>query len=131
MPRLPRAPWIWLAALAVWFGVLWWLSSRPLTLPEGPEIPHFDKVAHFGYFFGGGGLLAAFLFRLRPENPRWGRVIVLTAAILATLGAVDEWHQTFTPGRSGGDAGDWLADAAGGLCGALVFRRIHGSLRWR
>jgi VanZ family protein len=36
------------------------------------------------------------------------------------VGGLDEWHQTFTPGRSGGDVWDWLADMTGGFIGAFI-----------
>jgi VanZ family protein len=84
-----------------------------------------DKVFHFGYFFGGAGLLAAALF-LRPSSvPNWGMIIVLVVVIASAVGLLDEWHQSWSPERSGNDPGDWLADAYGALAGALVFRRFH------
>lgn len=129
MPGIVRAPGLWLGAFILWSGVLYWLSSTTPLLPSGPKIPHLDKVAHFGYFFGGAGLLAAFFYRLRPDAPRWGQIIVATVVILAVIGLLDEWHQTFTPGRSGNDLGDWLADTLGALVGALVFRRLHRLIR--
>ena len=33
---------------------------------------------------------------------------------------LDEFHQLFTPGRSGGDVGDWIADTFGAFCGVLL-----------
>lgn len=129
MPGIVRKPGFWLGTFILWSAVLYWLSSTVPPLPDGPKVPHFDKVAHFGYFFGGGGLLAAFFFRLRPDSPPWGRIIAATAVILSVIGMLDEWHQTFTEGRSGNDPGDWLADTLGALVGALVFRRLHWLIR--
>lgn len=129
MLRPPRKPVFWLAALVIWFAVLWILSSTQPSVPQAPPIPHLDKVAHFGYFFGGGGLLAALFYRLNPTSPRWGRIILGTVVLLALVGALDEYHQTFTPGRSGNDPWDWLADVLGALAGALVFKRVHHLLR--
>jgi VanZ family protein len=34
--------------------------------------------------------------------------------LAAVVGLFDEAHQLMTPGRSGMDAGDWLADVLGG-----------------
>jgi VanZ family protein len=42
------------------------------------------------------------------------------------IGAVDEFHQLQTPGRSGGDGLDWLADSAGGFLGAVVVGWLYG-----
>ena len=38
------------------------------------------------------------------------------------VGALDEWHQTTTPGRQGADPWDWLADVAGAALGIALAR---------
>jgi VanZ family protein len=38
----------------------------------------------------------------------------------AIAGAIDEFHQTFTVGRTGNDFFDWLADLSGGLLGGMI-----------
>jgi VanZ family protein len=124
MPRLPTHPLPWLSALFCWLAVLWFLSSRS-SLGGGPEIPHLDKIAHFSYFFGGGFVLCGSLLSLRDRSPDWQVLIPTTLIAMALIGWLDEWHQTFTPGRNGGDFWDWLADVAGGLAGALAFKAIH------
>ncbi len=129
MPPLVRHPGSWLAGFIVWFAVLWLLSSSTGHQTYLPPADHLDKLAHFGYFFGGGGLLCAFLYRLRSERPRWRCIIFLTVLILAGIGALDEWHQSFTPGRSGNDPYDWLADFLGATTGALTFKRFHRRLQ--
>ena len=125
MRRVARSPWFWLAAFAVWFGTLWWLSSRVQHFPPALDFRASDKVLHFGYFFGGAGLFSAFLFRLNPEKPNWGKIFRLTLLAAALVGAIDEHHQTYTPNRSGHDPADFVADVLGALCGTLVFRRMH------
>lgn len=115
----------WWAAYGVWVATLWWLSSTSTTVPGAVEIPFADKVCHFGYFFGGGGLLAAAWYCRRPATPDWRLILMLAVGLSAAIGALDEWHQTHTPGRSGNDPWDWLADVLGGTTGALVFRRCH------
>lgn len=125
MRRLSRSPWLWLAAFAVWFAMLWWLSSRVNHFPSALDFRASDKVLHFGYFFGGAALFAAFLFRLDPAKPRWGRILALSITAAALTGLLDEWHQSHVPGRSGNDPADFTADVLGALCGALAFRRMH------
>ena len=125
MRRLIHSPWLWLAAFAVWFGTLWWLSSQPNPFPTELPFRVNDKLQHFGYFFGGAGLFAAFLFRLKPAEPRWSKILKLTVLVAALVGALDEHHQSYTPGRSAHDPADFTADVLGALCGALVFRRMH------
>jgi len=128
MLRAPRQPVFWLSAFIIWAVTLWVLSSRS-SGPSGPEIPHLDKVAHFGYFFGGGGLLSAYLFRRQPVSPNWKFIIPVTVAVLGLIGILDEFHQTFTPGRSGNDLYDWFADILGATAGAFTFKRLHHLLR--
>lgn len=116
---------LWLAAYGVWFLTLWLLSAGNPTPPGGFEIPHLDKICHFGYFFGGGGLLAAALYCRAPDAPAWPAILLSVAIAAAVVGWFDEWHQSFTPGRSANDLGDWLADVLGGIAGGLVFRLCH------
>ncbi len=130
MPRVSRRPLFWLTTVLVWFGVLWVLSSGVHPEVAMPPIYGFDKVAHFGYFFGGAGLFAAFLFRMDPVSPRWRRIVALTVVMMGLVGWIDEYHQGFVPGRTGNDPFDWLADVIGGFCGALVFKAFHGRLKW-
>lgn len=127
MAWIPRRPGFWLAAFLFWFATLWVLSSLSLSTPYKPPVNNFDKVEHFGYFLGGSGLLCAWMFRRNPENPNWKKIILTTIGVIALIGILDEFHQTFTPGRSGNDPFDWLADVSGATVGALIFRLFH---RW-
>ena len=124
----------WLLPFAV-AATLAALSHRS-TYPLGIELPHgLDKVAHALAF---GALAFALDFALvatRGDLPVYRRHLwVFLAAAL--YGAVDEWHQSFIPGRDA-SVGDWLADCAGaalGLAAACLpwFRsRRLGRLSWR
>lgn len=116
----------WFVSFAVWFVVLWILSSGPLPAPPLPEIPFKDKILHFGYYFGGAGLLSAalFLFRRSPALG-WDFIHVAVIVVVTTTGVLDEWHQSWYEFRSGNDAGDLAADFFGAVAGTLVFRRLH------
>jgi VanZ family protein len=107
----------------VWVATLWILSSLPGQDIHLPPFPEADKVAHFGYFFIGGFLLA-WLVR-RRLGWRGGKLLCGALCTIALIGALDELHQLYTPDRSGGDPADWTADCAGGALGALV---IVGSM---
>jgi VanZ family protein len=120
--------WPWWLGVMVWALVLYVLSdnSAPQT---GPEFPFKDKVLHCIYFSGG-----AFCFTLGFIATRRGRAHLFAALLLgfafaAITGALDEWHQSFTPGRMGNDMGDWLADATGGLIGGWLAWRFLQALR--
>jgi VanZ family protein len=129
-PRLPPSPKFWLAAFLFWLAALWMLSSFAIQGPPTPPVAHLDKVGHFGFFFGGSGLLTAFLYRLNPDRPNWKLIFVVVIGVLAAVGALDEWRQSLVPGRSGNDLGDWLADLFGAAAGVAIFKAIHPRLRW-
>lgn len=105
---------IYLAFLVLWVALTFSLTSIP-NLEVDVPLPHADKVAHFG-FYGVMGLLCALW---RRESGRAARGAVLTALLfVAVVGAVDEIHQHWIPGRSM-DLFDWVADTTGGGTGAL------------
>ena len=116
----------WAAAWLAWLGLLTWLSSQS---QPGPAIAirHIDKLEHFVYFAAGGLALAgAHALRGRKNlaeaasgyRLRRGGVLVLLVG--CAVGWLDEWHQSFVPGRVGLDVGDWLADACGSLTAAFA-----------
>ncbi len=127
-PELQRNASAWLVALVGWSGLLWFLSS--MEGGGGMDLfPHFDKVAHFTYFLGGGFLFAGWRFSRDSKRPRWRGIVLLTLVVMALMGALDEWHQCFTPGRSGADPWDWLADVSGAVAGALALKAVHRRLQ--
>lgn len=121
--RRNRARVLWLA-LAVWACAILWLSSlRPDELPEA-AFAFWDKVNHFAAFSLGGWLAAAALRYSQPRSGR-SRIVLLAVAIIAVFGLFDEMLQTFTPGRTGGDVADWIADVLGAGAGALLSMTTH------
>ena len=120
----------WFASFVVWFAVLWFLSSGPLPGPPILWFPHLDKILHFGYYFGGAGLLSCALFLLR-SSPRlgWDVIHLVVIVTITTTGLLDEWHQSLDEFRSGNDAADLAADFFGAVAGTLVFRRFHHLFR--
>jgi VanZ family protein len=101
-------------------GVISLLSHLPGDQLVSSSLPGLDKLAHVLLFT----LLAmAFLFGL----PRTFVVNRPVAAGLATLivgvgfGVVDEYHQSFVPGRSP-ELADLVADAAGVIVAVLIWR---------
>lgn len=121
---------LWATAFCVWFIVLNLLSHGDKFHPPGTffffEIPHLDKILHFGYFFGGAGLLAAALHSRR--HPPRKRLLLIVTLVLSGIGVIDEYHQSFFKNRTGNDPYDWLADTLGGFFGALVFSLAHHRL---
>ncbi len=116
--RLRRfLPW---CLLLLWFLGIFVISSIPAREIPGPNIPHLDKLVHFvAYGFGGFFLAWGFASIGRRRN------ILLVGVLITILGALDEWYQTLTPGRSGLDVGDMIADALGGFFGAFLYHKLH------
>lgn len=87
-------------APALWAVVILIGTSWP-SISVGPDVSGLDKLVHFGMY------------------------AVLTVLVLGVLllGAVDEWHQAFIPGRSTSLA-DWFADSLGAVAGALAVRLL-------
>jgi VanZ family protein len=90
-----------------------------------PHVTNFDKLAHFSIY----GLLATLVARAWFEGPRmWWAVL-----ILSFFGVTDEWHQSFTPGRSV-EVLDWVADTSGALIAVVAYLYWGGYrrlLEWR
>jgi VanZ family protein len=105
---------LYLALLGVWLTLLITLTSIP-NPDFGEGFPGMDKFAHFG-FYGVAGFLCT-LWRRESGGDRAG-AILCAIAFVAFLGAADEIHQRWIPGRSM-DLLDWAADIAGGVAGAL------------
>lgn len=118
LPRFLFSPLLWRVLVLVWAALLYWLSEQS-TLPQPASFDGVDKLEHAVFFAAGG---ACFLLGLRLAGlvPRTFDAIAVTVLFCSIVGGLDEWHQTHTPGRSGGDIADWLADSVGGIIGAYV-----------
>jgi len=100
--------------LAGWVALTLTLTSVPN--PEfGPSFPGADKIAHFG-FYGVMGFL--FVLWRREIGAGAAAAVVWAAFFAALLGAVDEFHQQWIPGRSM-ELLDWALDFAGGTAGGI------------
>ena len=83
-----------------------------------PDFKDSDKLVHLICF----GILSASWSLWFSRNSwrasplRNGALCVLFTSV---YGVVDEFHQSFTPGRCAG-ADDWLADTLGALLGAAL-----------
>ena len=124
------SPRLWIAGFLWWVGYLFMLSSNPGSVTEGaPQIPHIDKILHFGYFMGGAGLFTTWLLLRKGLESRRAIRIILPIVLFCAIAALDEIQQSFSPGRSGNDPFDWLADALGSITGILLANRFHPNFR--
>jgi VanZ family protein len=105
---------LYLSMLAAWVALTFTLTSIPN--PEfGILIPGADKIAHFG-FYGVMGFL--FVLWRREIGTGAAAAVVWAAIFAALLGAVDEVHQQWIPGRAM-ELLDWAVDFAGGTAGGF------------
>lgn len=104
--------WIWpiLLALTIYFAS----GGNPVA---GPNIVNLDKLIHFSVF----GLIATVVVRCRkPVTWAWALSAFL---IVSGYGILDEFRQSFTPGRSV-DSLDWIADTLGALVAILLYKLV-------
>ncbi len=105
--------------------VLHWIF--PAASASALEEMHFlvRKCGHITEYFV-LGLLLLRAFRAGQRNMRW-RWALAAIAIAACYAALDEWHQSFVPGRGGLELSDILIDtasaAAAQIIAALLARR--------
>ncbi|MEQ6121676.1 VanZ family protein [Reichenbachiella sp. MALMAid0571] len=97
-------------------------SSAPDAIPRF-DIPHFDKIGHFGLFF----VLTVLLFQaLKPLDKMIKWIGLFVYCIF--LGVITEYLQTKIPGRSG-DVLDLIADLVGSISGFFVTFYINSHYR--
>lgn len=120
---LPIGCWL---ATAAWFLTVSWLSSKSagfFHVPKGLEVPHLDKLVHFVIFGVGAALLGNALIYTFRTHRIW--LFTVTFLVVSAFGIVDEYRQMSTPGRSGGDVGDWIADTLGALFALFLLYCYH------
>jgi VanZ family protein len=113
-----------LLALA-WAALIWYLSDQPgLDIPQA--VPMQDKLLHL-VAYGVLGFLAMGTRRLPldalPAGTYW-KVCLLCAL----YGILDEYHQSFVPGRDA-TVYDVYADVMGALLGAWLFTALPRAVR--
>ena len=122
-----------------WGAVYGWLAFQLLlTSLPGPVLPEvhtslpIDKVVHVGMYGMLGLLLVRAVLAGRALDPWPIGWLLLLAAAMSSLGAADELHQLFIPGRDA-EVGDWLADTIGGVCGlttGVLMMKTRWAVRW-
>jgi VanZ family protein len=109
----------------LWAVFILVLTSIPgSAVPDVGDVPSgTDKLVH-GTIYGILGFLTARALR-EPGARRPWRHYLLALLGIAVLALLDEWHQTFIPGRDM-DLFDWVADVVGatiGMSAGVLLRR--------
>ena len=87
------------------------LGAQPFAVRLMPS--PWDQLAHVAIF-----AVLAFALGLLSDQ-RGGHMWLVAVAGSLLIGALDEWHQTYLPGRNAG-WNDLAMDAVGSLAGATV-----------
>ena len=108
----------WLLAVAIVLS-LFVGGAQPVAVNLVPA--PWDKLAHASVF-----ALLAIAIGLASGLTGW-RMLMLAVFSVLLVGALDEWHQAFLPGRQAG-WDDLMADTLGGVLGAGL---LYGFLNAR
>ncbi|MBT8121099.1 MAG: VanZ family protein [Gammaproteobacteria bacterium] len=105
-----------LACALLWAGTLYYLSDQP-GMAITPLFSHQDKAMHVVAY----ALLGLFCMGALQQSTAGYRPAQLWAvtALTGVYGLLDEYHQSFIPGRFS-SLGDVIADLVGGFLGALL-----------
>jgi VanZ family protein len=103
-----------------WLAGIYWLSSRPElgTSESQPLVALVENLLHVPLF---AGLAFCLLKTLSPGPEILWRVCGLVFLVTAVYAALDEWHQSFVPGRFA-SVGDFLLDVTGIVLVILTLR---------
>ena len=104
-----------------WTILIFVLCTMPTSSLPKIKILHFDKAAHFGFFFVQSVLLSL-LLRSGTKRRYW-QIIFLSTLQAFIYGGIIEILQDEFFNRTR-DLYDLMADMLGGFCGALVYPAI-------
>jgi len=113
-----KLPVAWLVSLLVYLGMIFAVSNISAVDLLVIRIPNWDKFAHFFEYLPVGFMVTGLLSSKFPGS----RLAVLVPAVIAissVLGGLDEFHQSFVPGRDV-SLGDAIADVLGATVGAML-----------
>ena len=110
-----------MASRRAWGAVaVWWVAMLLVTSVPGDMVPtlpdlgfRIDRVVHFGMYAVQGVLVARALGRRAPT------ALLLAWLVLSIVGALDEVHQMWLPGREA-EVGDWMMDTLGAGTGLAL-----------
>ena len=116
--------------MLAFMGLIYYLSETPRLgeiTPSTPLVRLFPGWTWEWLYHGAvfGGLTALTYVALRVSLPaNWQTAALLALTVALAYGAIDEWHQSFVPGRDA-DIRDVGRDAVGALSVILVARAME------
>ena len=114
----------------LWAAIIFIASSMPAS--KLPKIAFLvsDKIVHGAVFFVFGLLVYRALEpKIRVDTIDWRRLLLSISAVVI-YGIIDEYHQSFVPGRTV-DVLDASADSVGGVLSGIVIYLMNWWRRMR
>lgn len=111
----------------VWLGLICYGLFIPVSdLPKTSllDIPHFDKIVHFGLFF----VFSLLLFR--PFKKLEMRFLLLAPAVSVLLGAILETTQHFISSSRSSNLLDFFANTAGIAVSVFFYHYFVSEKKW-
>lgn len=123
--------WVLLSRNIIWAAVIFILCAMPSEHVPDPHlnIPHLDKIVHFGMFF----IMAVLLCNELEYQTRFHlrKIYMITVSIAFLYGGTIEILQQYCFERSG-DIWDLAADVFGAAAGCWAYPRLKQLVRkWR
>ena len=118
----------------VWTAIIILATTLPSnSIPKSSllEIPHFDKIVHFGLFF----VLAMFIISeqntLRLQGGLTRKAIILALSFTMAYGLIIEFLQYFLLPTRSGSLFDFLANTLGSIVAVVLYRFVNRiTSRW-
>jgi len=101
--------------VAVWMGVIFWFSAQPDTTLDFGQPEFLSKAVHVVEY----AILGWLIQRARGDKRAWWQSWLIAVLYAAT----DEFHQSFTPGRTS-RVTDVMIDSVGAAIGSFITARL-------
>lgn len=121
--------WRTLYPTALILSVYFASGQSKLASPQFDWLLTSDKLIHFCVF----GLLATLVLRSPLLQKCGAYAPLITMILISSLGGLDEWRQSFTPGRQV-EWADWIADTFGAIFACSLYQywpRYRSLLEWQ
>ena len=110
-----------MAPILIIVALNYYLSS--LESVPSLDIVNFDKIVHTIFYIGVGVCLILFVIGINKQDSNLKYKLLVIVIFGSILGVIDEYHQSFVPGRSC-DILDWVADTSGILISFIFINKI-------
>ncbi|MDT7829523.1 VanZ family protein [Pricia sp. S334] len=123
-------------AFLVWMGLVTWASLATFPEEDTPDlgIPHFDKLVHFGFYFGAAVLGTLYVREAMHDSPPLTRTLIYVALGTIIYGIIIEVLQHILTVDRQADIFDVVANSLGAIIGVWVLNKLFSSpkgLKWK